>query len=88
MSVFRKVENLVTASRIEAKTLSAKDRAKLPDNDFCFPKTRSYPIADISHARNALSRASAFGSAQVKRVVYKKVFERYPELRKEHSKLM
>jgi len=38
--------------------LKAKTRNKLPPKDFAEPKTRSYPVEDKPHARNAKARAS------------------------------
>ncbi|HEY5288549.1 MAG TPA: hypothetical protein VIJ59_00820 [Caulobacteraceae bacterium] len=38
--------------------LKAKNRNKLPAKDFAEPKTRSYPVEDKPHARNAKARAS------------------------------
>jgi len=38
--------------------LSAAARKRLPASAFVFPETRSYPIHDASHARNALARAA------------------------------
>ena len=42
-------------------TLSTKQRKKLPDSAFCGPG-RTYPVPDISHARNALARIAQFGT--------------------------
>lgn len=36
--------------------LSDKDREKLPDSAFAFPKQRKEPITDASHVKNALAR--------------------------------
>ena len=36
--------------------LSSKDRDKLPDSVFAFPKQRKEPITDASHVKNALAR--------------------------------
>lgn len=56
--------------------LTTKKRIKLPKTSFVFPKTKSYPIPDANHARNALSRISANGSsseiARVRAAVHKK----------------
>jgi hypothetical protein len=40
-----------------AKLTYAK-RKKLPGDEFVFPETRSYPIEDEAHARDALARSS------------------------------
>ena len=36
--------------------LSEKQRDKLPDSDFAFPKERKEPICDADHVRAALAR--------------------------------
>ncbi len=36
--------------------LDSKDREKLPDSAFAFPKQRKEPITDASHVKNALAR--------------------------------
>ena len=36
--------------------LSDKDRDKLPDSAFAFPKDRKEPLTDASHVQNALAR--------------------------------
>ena len=41
--------------------LDAATRNALPSKDFAEPKERKFPINDASHARDALSRASAKG---------------------------
>lgn len=40
-----------------AKTLTSKDRKKLPSTAFVFPKEKRYPIHDRAHAANALARS-------------------------------
>lgn len=58
--------------------LTSAARRKLPSSSFVFPGTRSYPIHDLNHARNALARASGKSEeAAVKAAVYR----RYPQLR-------
>lgn len=64
--------------------LTAEQRKKLPESAFVFPTERRYPIHDISHARNALSRASGKSEeAKVKVAVYK----RYPELQSDKKNM-
>lgn len=62
--------------------LTAKDRASLPSSDFAVPSRKpgsgSYPVPDASHARNALSRVSQFGTASEKSKVRAKVRSRFP----------
>ncbi|HEV8407002.1 MAG TPA: DUF6582 domain-containing protein [Sphingomicrobium sp.] len=36
--------------------LDAKDRQKLHDSDYAFPKERKEPINDAHHVRNAMAR--------------------------------
>ena len=58
--------------------LTAAARKRLPAGAFVFPKSRKYPIHDRSHARNALSRVSAHGTAAQKARVRAAVQARYP----------
>lgn len=41
---------------------------------------KKYPVPDMAHARNALARVSAFGSAAEKAAVKRKVESRFPAL--------
>lgn len=59
--------------------LNAATRNALPTSDFAGPD-RSYPIEDASHARNALSRVSQFGSPDLKSKVRSKVASRFPDI--------
>jgi hypothetical protein len=61
--------------------LTAATRNKLPSKAFAGPD-RSYPIEDRSHAKNALSRVSQFGTAALKAKVRAKVHRKYPDLPK------
>lgn len=38
--------------------LTSKARNKMPDSEFALPESRSYPVNDKPHARNAKARAS------------------------------
>lgn len=60
--------------------LTADQRKALPTKDFAGPD-RSYPIENESHAINALSRVSQFGSSDLKAKVRAKVYAKYPELK-------
>jgi len=60
--------------------LTAAARRRLPASAFVFPKARKYPIHDKSHARNALSRVSAHGTAAQKARVRAAVRSRYPSI--------
>lgn len=51
--------------------LTAAKRNALPSSDFAEPSLRKYPINDKSHARNAKSRVSQFGSTKLKAKVDK-----------------
>jgi hypothetical protein len=64
--------------------LTAAKRKALPTSDFAVPSKSpdhgSYPIPDKSHARNALSRVSQFGSEREKALVRAKVHKKYPAI--------
>lgn len=65
------------AKKVEESPLTSKARKKLPESAFAIPPNR-YPIHDLAHARNALSRASGKPEeSRVKAAVYR----RYPELK-------
>ncbi len=49
--------------------LTSAERKQLPSSDFAEPKERKYPENDRSHAQNALSRVSRFGSSKEKAAV-------------------
>ena len=61
--------------------LTAEKRNALPKKDFAGPQG-SYPINDMSHARNALSRVSQFGSSELKAKVQAAVHRKYPSIGK------
>ncbi len=64
-------------------TLKASQRKRLQSSSFAIPSkapgSGSYPIQDISHARNALARSSGKPEAAT---VRRKVYAKYPSLRK------
>ena len=60
--------------------LTGSERKALPAAEFAGPD-RSYPVPDASHARNALARASQFGTADLKRRVREKVFRKFPDIK-------
>ncbi len=60
--------------------LTAAARKKIAPQNFAMPGRR-YPIHDISHARNALSRVSANGSPEEKKRVRNAVYRKFPSLR-------
>jgi hypothetical protein len=57
--------------------LTTSARKALPGSAFALPGRR-YPIPDESHARNALSRVSQYGSPSEKSKVRAAVHRRYP----------
>ena len=61
--------------------LTAATRKKISGKNFAGPD-RSYPIEDVSHARNALSRVSQYGSPALKARVRAKVHAKYPGMGK------
>lgn len=67
----------MAARRARGGPLNAARRNALPADDFAGPG-RSYPINDASHARNALSRVSQFGSPALKARVRSAVHRKYP----------
>ena len=58
--------------------LTPRARKSLPTSAFAIPGTRSYPIHDADHARNALARVSQFGTSAQKAQVRAAVASRYP----------
>lgn len=64
--------------------LTTKGRKAIPTKDFAGP-SRSYPIENASHARNALSRVSANGSPALKAEVREKVHAKYPGIGSGHK---
>jgi hypothetical protein len=71
--------------------LTAKGRKALPKSDFAVPsrgegtaRKGGYPIPDKSHARNALARASQFGSPKVKAEVRSAVKRKFPSIGKDN----
>jgi hypothetical protein len=62
--------------------LTYAKRKRLPSSAFALPKLRKYPIENLAHARNALARVAAFGTARQQVIVRRKVYAKYPSLRK------
>jgi len=58
--------------------LTTKKRKALPTSDFAIPGRRAYPVNDASHARNALSRVSQYGTPEEKTAVRRKVKRKFP----------
>ncbi|MDE1907513.1 MAG: hypothetical protein KGH75_13795 [Rhodospirillales bacterium] len=87
----QKIATLVVSTnrtRVTAKKLTYKARKNLKPEDFVFPKSREYPVQDIAHARDALSRASANAHGAKKLKIFREVARRYPQLKKAGSALM
>lgn len=61
--------------------LTAAKRNALPAKTFAGPD-RSYPVNDMSHARNALARVSQFGTDDLKARVRAKVHKKFPTIGK------
>lgn len=62
--------------------LTGRKRSRLPKSDFALPSKRAYPIPDISHARNALSRVAQSGTQGEESTVRSAVYAKYPSLKK------
>lgn len=62
--------------------LTAAARKKLPSTAFAEPAKRAYPINDRSHAKNALSRVSRYGTAAEKGAVHAAVHRHFPGMGK------
>jgi len=68
--------------------LKTKQRKRLRDSTFAIvkiikgTKVRKYPITDKAHARNALARVAAFGTPAEKAAVKRKVYKKFPSLKK------
>jgi hypothetical protein len=62
--------------------LTYQARKNLPSGSFVEPGKRKYPIPDASHARNALSRVSQFGSPAEKAKVDSAVHKKFPGIGK------
>lgn len=67
-------------TEVEKATLSTKDRKDLSDSDFVFPETRSYPIPDAAHARNALARVAQDGTPEQQAKVRAAVKRKFPDI--------
>jgi hypothetical protein len=61
-------------------TLNAAQRNALKTSDFALPKERAFPIHDLAHAKDALSRVAQSGTPDEQTKVTAAVHKRYPEL--------
>lgn len=71
--------------------LSYRSRKRMKRKEFALPGKRDkgrggYPINDASHARNALSRVSQFGTPAQKAEVRAKVHRKFPNIGKRKLK--
>ena len=66
--------------------LTSKGRKRIKASNFAIPKKRAYPIHDLAHARNALARVSQYGTPAEKAMVRRKVYAKYPGLKKRKGK--
>lgn len=74
----------VKEEKTEKDALTSEGRDKIKDSNFALPDKRGYPIHDLSHARNALARASGKPEeSKVRAAVYRK----YPQLNKDAKKV-
>jgi len=66
--------------------LTTRARKHIKRSNFAIPEKApgpgSYPIHDISHARNALARVAQHGTPAEKARVRKAVYKKYPSLKK------
>jgi hypothetical protein len=62
--------------------LTAKGRKRMKSSSFALPGKRKYPINDRAHARNALARVSAHGTAAEKKRVRAAVKRKFPSIGK------
>lgn len=69
--------------RVDLAELTTKARKALPKGTFAIPETRSYPIPDEAHARNALARVAQFGTPEEKARVRAAVKRKFPNIKME-----
>jgi hypothetical protein len=60
--------------------LTTKARKNLRVADFALPGKKAYPIEDLNHARDALSRVSEYGDDEEKAQVRAKVKKKFPTI--------
>jgi hypothetical protein len=61
--------------------LTTRARKALPKGTFAIPETRSYPIPDEAHARNALARVAQHGTPEEKARVRAAVKRKFPNIK-------
>lgn len=60
--------------------LTPQGRKRMPKEAFAIPKERKYPINDLAHARNALSRVAQSGTPEEQKRVARAVKKKFPQL--------
>jgi hypothetical protein len=68
--------------------LTYSKRKALKKSSFVFPGKRSYPIQNISHARNALARVAQHGSPAEQARVRAAVHHKFPSIGAHHKGTM
>ena len=68
-----------------AEDLTALGRKHVKPSNFVFPKEKRYPIHDLAHARNALSRVAANGTPSEIAKVRSAVKKKFPALMARNS---
>lgn len=80
--------------RKKGEHLTAEKRQELPRSDFALPGkgegpkgagSGSYPVPDVAHARDALSRASANATPTEQATIRRKVHEKFPDIGKSRA---
>lgn len=61
--------------------LTTRARKALPKGTFAIPETRSYPIPDEAHARNALARVAQHGTPEEQARVRAAVKRKFPNIK-------
>lgn len=61
--------------------LTTRGRKNIKQSNFAIPEKKKYPIHDLAHARNALSRVAANGTPDEKKRVKAAVYRKYPQLK-------
>ncbi len=65
--------------------LTTTGRKHIKESNFAL-SNRRYPIHDISHGRNALARVAQHGTSEEQAIVRRKVYKKYPSLKKNKGK--
>ncbi len=66
--------------------LTAKERRKLKPSEYVYPKSRSYPIPDESHAKAALFMAARKDTKADPEKVKRAVRKKFPRMLKKNKK--